>query len=270
MQPVRESQKESSIFRHKEDRWPVLIVLMLTALDFVLYFSVSNLSTLFVYYLAMIIPKGVICAWNHHHQHIFTFRNTALNRGLEFAYALHTGVTTHLWRLHHVLGHHLNFLDQEKDESRWERKDGTQMGMIEYTLNVAITAYPRGYAVGKRYPKQLKPFLIYTAITFFIVASLVWYKPAAGIMLFALPMMISLIFTAYATYEHHSGLDTENEFEASRNKLSPVYNFLTGNLGYHTAHHHKQGVHWSRLPELHAKIKDKIPEYLYRKAIINV
>lgn len=270
MQPVRESQKESSIFRHKEDRWPVLIVLMLTTLDFILYVSVSNLSMLFIYYLAMIIPKGVICAWNHHHQHIFTFRNTALNRGLEFAYALHTGVTTHLWRLHHVLGHHLNFLDQEKDESRWERKDGTQMGMIEYTLNVAITAYPRGYAVGKRYPKQLKPFLIYTAITFVIVAALVWYKPAAGIMLFALPMMTSLIFTAYVTYDHHSGLDTENEFEASRNKLSPVYNFLTGNLGYHTAHHHKQGVHWSRLPELHAKIKDKIPEYLYRKAIINV
>ncbi|MDH5612047.1 MAG: fatty acid desaturase [Gammaproteobacteria bacterium] len=270
MQATIEAQKGTNIFRHKEDRWPVLIVLMLTALDFAIYFTVSSLTVLTTYYLVMLIPKGIICAWNHHHQHIFTFRNTALNRGLEFAYALHTGVTTHLWRLHHVLGHHLNFLDQEKDESRWQRKDGSKMGMVEYTLNVAITAYTRGYAVGKRYPKQLRPFLIYTAITFIIVALLVWYKPASGIMLFVLPMITSLLFTAYATYDHHSGLDTDNEFEASRNKLSPLYNFLTGNLGYHTAHHHKQGVHWSKLPELHAKIADRIPEYLYQKTVINV
>ncbi|MDH5388331.1 MAG: fatty acid desaturase [Gammaproteobacteria bacterium] len=270
MQTTIEAQKAAGIFRHKEDRWPVMVVLMLTALDFYMYFTVSNLTVLFSYYLLMLIPKGIICAWNHHHQHIFTFRNTALNRGLEFAYALHTGVTTHLWRLHHVLGHHLNFLDQEKDESRWKRKNGKKMGMIEYTLNVAITAYSRGYTVGKRYPKQLKPFLIYTTITFLIVALLVWYKPVAGFMLFVLPMITSLLFTAYATYDHHSGLDTENEFEASRNKMSPVFNFLTGNLGYHTAHHHKQGVHWSKLPALHEKIKDKIPEYLYQKPVINI
>lgn len=270
MQAVIEKQKESSIFRHKEDRWPVVIVLMLTALDFFLYFFVSNLNFLFGYYLVMIIPKGIICAWNHHHQHLFTFRKNSLNRGLELAYALHTGVTTHLWRLHHVLGHHLNFLDQEKDESRWKRKDGRQMGVLVYTFNVALTAYTRGFSVGKRYPKQLKLFLIYTAMTFTIVGVLVWYKPVEAIMLFVLPMITSLIFTAYVTYDHHSGLDTKNEFEASRNKLSPFYNLLTGNLGYHTAHHHKQGVHWSKLPELHEKIKDRIPESLYQKMIINV
>lgn len=270
MQTTFDENKGANIFRHKEDRWPVFIVLMLTALDFILYFSVTSLTVLLIYYLIMIIPKGIICAWNHHHQHIFTFRNTVLNRGLEFAYALHTGVTTHLWRLHHVLGHHLNFLDQKKDESRWKRDDGSKMGLIEYTVNVALTAYTRGYAVGKRHPKQLKPFLIYTAITFVIVAGLVWFNPAAGMMLFVIPMVTSLLFTAYVTYDHHSGLDTDNEFEASRNKLSPIYNFFTGNLGYHTAHHHKQGVHWSRLPALHATIKDKIPGYLYQEGVINL
>ncbi|MEH6577104.1 MAG: fatty acid desaturase [Amphritea sp.] len=267
MQTNLQILKGTSIFRYKEDRWPVAIILMLTVVDFALYFTIDSLVVLFAYYLVMIIPKGTICAWNHHHQHLFTFRNTALNRGLELIYALHTGVTTHLWRLHHVLGHHLNFLDQEKDESRWQRKDGSQMGVVEYTLNVALTAYPRGYSVGKRYPKQLKPFLIYTLATFFIVAMLVWYKPVAGIFLFVLPMITSLLFTAYVTYEHHSGLDTENEFEASYNNLNPMFNCVTGNLGYHTAHHHKQGVHWSKLPALHATIADNIPQSLYQKSI---
>lgn len=268
MQTDIQKPKGLGVFRYKEDRWPVAIILMLTVIDFVLYFTVDDLLLLSAYYLLMIIPKGTICAWNHHHQHLFTFRNNALNRSLEFFYALHTGVTTHLWRLHHVLGHHLNFLDQEKDESRWMRKDGSKMGVIEYTWDVAITAYPRGYTVGKRHPKQLKPFLIYSLITFLVVALLVWYKPVPALLLFVLPMITSLLFTAYVTYEHHSGLDTENEFEASYNNLNPMFNRLTGNLGYHTAHHHKQGVHWSRLPELHASIADKIPDYLYQKSII--
>ncbi len=267
MKRMLEKLKKLSGFRYKQDRWPVFIVLALTVIDFVLYFTVSNIAILSGYYLLMLIPKGIICAWNHHHQHLFTFRQTFLNRGLEFVYALHTGVTTHLWRLHHVLGHHLNFLDQEQDESRWKRKDGTRMGVIEYTLIVALTAYTRGYSVGKKYPKQLSPFLIYTALTFIVVAILVWYKPVAGLMLFVLPMITSLLFTAYVTYEHHSGLDTENEFEASYNNLDPLFNRLTGNLGYHTAHHHKQGVHWSKLPALHAEIEDKIPAALYQKSI---
>jgi len=264
----RRAYQAKSIFRYKEDRWPVFIILLLSILDLVMYFAIDNLTVFIVYYLLMIIPKGIISAWNHHHQHIFTFRNSVLNRILEFFYALHTGVTTHLWRLHHVLGHHLNFLDQTKDESRWQRKDGTQMGAIEYTINVALTAYPRGYKVGKRHPKQLKPFLIYSTVTFVLVALLTWFHPMASLFLFILPMITSLIFTSYVTYKHHTGLNTENEFEASYNNLNPVFNWLTGNLGYHTAHHHKQGVHWSKLPALHKTIADKIPESLYQKSFI--
>lgn len=267
MQKIIKKLNSFSGFRYKEDRWPVFIVLALTIVDFILYFTINDIAVFFGYYLLMLLPKGVICAWNHHHQHLFTFRHAFLNRGLELAYALHTGVTTHLWRLHHVLGHHLNFLDQEQDESRWKRKDGTRMGMLEYTFNVALTSYTRGYKVGKKHPKQLSTFLIYTAITFIIVAALVWYKPVAGLMVFVLPMITSLLFTAYVTYEHHSGLDTDNEFEASYNNLDPLFNRLTGNLGYHTAHHHKQGVHWSKLPALHAQIEEKIPAHLYQKSI---
>jgi fatty acid desaturase len=268
MQASLRSLPSSSIFRFKEDRWPVAIILSLTVMDFILYFAVTSFTVFITYYALMLIPKGVICAWNHHHQHLFTFRNKHLNRILEFFYALHTGVSTHLWRLHHVLGHHLNFLDQEQDESRWKRKDGTKMGVLEYSLNVALTAYPRGYTVGKKHPKQLKIFVRYTALTLILVIALAIWNPLAAFFLFILPMASSLVFTAYVTYEHHSGLDTKNEFEASYNNLNPVFNFLTGNLGYHTAHHHKQGVHWSKLPQLHEKIAAKIPEHLYQKSNI--
>ncbi len=258
------------MFRYSEDRIPVALVAALTVVDFALYFTVENPWLLAGYWLLMLVPKGVIAAWSHHHQHVNVFRSTFLNRALGLSHALHTGITTPLGLLHHVFGHHLNYLDQTKDESRWRRKSGHMMGMIEYSFSILFTAYYRGYQVGKRYPKHQRVFVAFAALTLAVVAALVAYKPVAALFLFVLPMIISLLFTAWVTYDHHAGLDTQDAFEASFNIMSPSFNRLTGNLGYHTAHHQRQGVHWSRLPELHAQIADKIPAHLYRKTTFDV
>ncbi|MEE9411672.1 MAG: fatty acid desaturase [Methylococcales bacterium] len=252
------------MFKYQQDKFPVAIILGFTVLDFCVYFTVSSLWIFALYWLIMIVPKGVISPWNHHHQHVLTFKSDVLNRLLEFFYALHTGVTTNLWVLHHNIGHHKHFLDQPADPSRWKRDDGSIMGELEYSLVTAGTAYYRGYLVGKKFPKTLRSHLIFTVIAFSAVAVLVWYKPIAALFVFVLPMIGSLIFTAWVTYDHHSGLDTDDLFHASYNNIDPLFNMLSGNLGFHTAHHYKQGVHWSQLPELHEKIKHKIPDHLYR------
>jgi len=252
------------MFRFSADRVPVLLVLAFSAIDFSVYFLVDNVWLLTGYLLLTIIPKGIVCAWNHHHQHTMTFHRKSLNRVLEFFYALHTGVTTNLWVLHHVLGHHRNFLDQSKDESAWKRKDGNTMGPLEYTLNIAGTAYFRGYKVGNKFPRVQRDFVLYGTLTVLGVLALVWYRPIPGLLVFVLPMVIALMFTAWVTHDHHSGLDTDDPFEASYNNTNRVFNLLTGNLGYHTAHHYRQGLHWSKLPELHEKIKDQIPVELIR------
>jgi fatty acid desaturase len=252
------------MFRFAADRIPAFIVLGFSAIDFLVYFMVDNVWWLAGYLLLMVIPKGLICAWNHHHQHTLTFHSKSLNRILEFFYALHTGVTTNLWVLHHVLGHHRNFLDQSKDESGWQRADGSSMNVFAYTLFVTLTAYYRGYKVGKKFPRVQRNFLFYTALTLLGIAFLCWFRFVPALFVFVLPMVISLLFTVWVTYDHHSGLDTDDQFKASYNNTNQVFNFLTGNLGYHTAHHYRQGVHWSKLPELHERIKHKIPSQLIR------
>ncbi len=257
--------KQLAAFKHAEDRWPVFIILALSGLDFLLYFLLDNPYLLALYFYLMIIPKSQVCAWNHHHQHAPTFRQTPLNRILEFFYALHTGTTTNLWVLHHVYGHHRNYLDQTKDQSRWRRKDGSQMGELEYSLITTATAYYRGYQVGKQFPKEQRQFLIFTALTFAIVLALVIYKPVAGLLLFVLPMVMGMFMTAWATYEHHAGRCTDDRFQASFNNTNRWYNLFTGNLGYHTAHHYNGGLHWSKLPKLHERIADKIPPELIRQ-----
>lgn len=259
------------MLKNSLDRIPVLLILSLSILDLVAYFIVDSIWLLMAYFVLMLVPKGCICAWNHHHQHTLTYKWTPLNRLLELSYALHTGVTTNLWLLHHVLGHHHNYLDQTRDESRWARKDGSTMGVVEYTLSVALTSYYRGYQVGQRYPRHYRTHVLYSTIAFSLVVLLSCYRPMQGLMLFVLPMVTGLLITAWATYDHHAGLDEkEDHFKASYNNLNQIFNFLTGNLGYHTAHHYKQGLHWSQLPALHETIKHKIPDHLYFSSVWDI
>ena len=247
------------IFKNKKDINPVCIIILISIVDFTLFFTIDNLLILFAYFLLMAVPKGVICSWNHHHQHSFVFKNKKMNRILEFFYALHTGATTNIWVLHHNLGHHKNYLDQSIDQSRWKRKDGLISGYWRYSLEITVTAYYRAWKVGQKYKTQQKDFIYFTGITLFILMLLTIYKPINSLLLFIIPMIVSLFLTSQATYKHHTGLDTDNKYEASYSDLNKFWNLVTGNLGYHTAHHVKPNAHWSILPAVHAEMLSKIP-----------
>ncbi|GMV40485.1 MAG: hypothetical protein AMXMBFR64_22010 [Myxococcales bacterium] len=251
------------VFSYREDRIPVAIFTALFVADLAIFAFVDSLLFVALWAALGLLPKAYISAWNHHHQHVATFRYGLPNRLLELVFALQTGVVGYTWVLHHVLGHHGNYLDQTRDESRWKRKDGTTMGALRYTFEVALTAYPRAIGVGLRHRKVLARFVGMVVLTVAVLAALLWARPAAALLLFVLPMVTSLLAVSWATYSHHAGVDSDNHFEASNNTMHPLYNILTGNLGYHTAHHYRQGVHWSRLPALHAKIADRIPKERY-------
>jgi len=254
-----------TFFRFPQDRIPVAIFLTYFALDLVVFFSISQTWILVLWYLIGIYPKGLICAWNHHHQHVFTFKQSWLNRLLEIPFAFQTGICSHGWVLHHVFGHHQNYLDQTKDESRWAAQGNRRMGALEYTLVTTLTAYPRSFKVGLKHKKHLRVMLGMGFLVLLLLAAAFIYNPLNAFWVFMLPMLTSLTLTVWATFYHHSGLQTDDHFVASYNSLHPVYNLLTGNLGYHTAHHYKCGVHWSQLPQLHQQIASKIPLNLYHK-----
>ncbi len=243
----------------------MLVFACVFALDLTVYFTAQSWWAPILWFGILSIPKGWISAWNHHHQHVPMFRHALPNRLLEIVFGFQTGVTSHAWFLHHVVGHHRNYLDQDKDESRWRRADGTTMGELEYALGTTLTAYPRAFRVGLRHPQALRVFVAMGLLQLALLGLLFLHDWYNALFVFLLPMVTSLYLTAWATYFHHAGLDTAKHAEASYNIVHRGYNLMTGNLGYHTAHHTRHGLHWSKLPALHAEMARDIPATLYRE-----
>lgn len=249
------------ILRYKKDRLPITIILCLSAIDFYVFLAVDNIYFLVGYFLLMVAPRACISAFGHHMAHTPPFNYRFLHHIFEFFVGLHTGITNNMWTLHHNIGHHKNFMDQSLDSSAWKHK-GKKMGVVKYVaLNTAL-AYPRGLENAMSRPRILKETILgYIATIVFL--SVCFYANVVGaVFVYLLPMITSLIVTFYVTYEHHSGLDTDNIYKSCRNRTLPLYNLVTCNLGFHTAHHMSPNVHWSELPALHKTIQDKIPKEL--------
>jgi fatty acid desaturase len=178
---------------------------------------------------------------------------------------LHTGIVGEAWVLHHTLGHHINYLDQSQDESAWQATGGRIMSRLEYTFKVGVTAYPIALGVGQRHPKSRTRLIQNMVLTLLVLGVFAWVNWVNTLIIFVVPMISLLFLTAYVTYDHHSGLDTDDPYQATYNVTDRWYNFVTCNLGYHTAHHLQCGRHWSELPQFHEEIKDKIPAHLYQE-----
>jgi fatty acid desaturase len=214
-----------------------------------------------------VIPLAVLSMFvaplNHHHQHLNTFRSPVLNRLYDLVLSLQTGVAPFGWVLHHNLGHHRNYLNQppheSPDESAWTRPDGSQMGRVEYTVSMLLHHQRDMFRVGRKHPKVLRQFLLMHVPLAALIAGGLWVNPLNFVLVFVLPGFIALAHTIWATYEHHAGCPPTDHFDASVNRDNRLYNFMSANLGLHTAHHQRPGVHWSQLPAIHEKIKHKIP-----------
>ena len=255
------------LVRKRVDAYLVLAVLSIFLVDIAVFLLSSSIIVPIAWALFSLNIKGWVCAWNHHHQHCSFFARSPLaNRTLELIMGLQTGIVGEAWVLHHTLGHHLNYLDQSKDESAWKNSRGQLMSRLAYTSKVSLMAYPLALKVGKRYPRSRKKLLQNILLTTLILSLLAWINWINTLVIFIIPMLVLFVLTINVTYDHHAGLDCDDPYKATYNVTDRWYNFFTCNLGYHTAHHVQCGRHWSELPQMHEEIKDKIPAHLYAEA----
>jgi len=261
---MSDSSPRGTLLRYSADWWPVSVALASFLVRLGLFFFATPWLALLVL-PGVVAVSTVVAAFNHHHQHVNAFRSRVLNRVYDVVLAVQTGVGPYTWVLHHNLGHHQNYLNQppcaSPDESHWTRANGTQMSRLEYTLHLFFHHQVDVYRIGRKHPTVLRHYLLMKIPCYAFALVGFGLNPLAYALVFFIPGLLALMHTCYATYEHHAGHAATEHVEASVNREHSLFNLLTCNLGLHTAHHMKPGLHWSELPRLHAAIRPQIPKH---------
>lgn len=253
--------------RHRIDAGPVIYVLAVANIQVLLFLQPSALiAVLGAALLWPVQTRSIYIAHNHHHCRVF--RQRILNLAFETLLFFQTGMPSFGFPLHHNLGHHARYRNQnpsdpDADPHRWLGHGGRRLSRWAYTWELLGSAIPTGKRLGQRHRGIWRSFLVAAACYGVALGILIAARPLHAIAVFLVPMAFSLVALAWSTYVHHLGLSTGDPLGASYTNTGFWSNWWGYNIGYHTAHHLEPGRHWSRLPALHARIAGDISPHCY-------
>jgi fatty acid desaturase len=252
-----------NLLQNPADAWAVTLIVATFAGQLGLYFFVDDVRSLAAGAVALLPFCTSVTAYNHNHIHVRTFTSSPLNRLLELLIFFETGSSPGSGTLNHIVGHHTSYDRPELDTLNWRRPDGSAMGRHEFALKTALRHYPSCFALGKAKPQLGWMFGIFLALGLGILGLLIAHRPVPALIAFVMPMVVMLYVLKWAAYAHHSGLPADDDYAGSRTHTGRFYNWATWNAGYHAAHHFKQALHWTLLPEYHEReLAAKIPAEL--------
>ena len=205
---------------------------------------------------------------NHNHQHCSTFLYTPLNWIFDLLLTFCLGYAASNICLPHNENHHRH----HSNEDDWmgvhlAGKGYGWMRLIRYLVRATKGSKQGQFKALKA--GQIKPdadlqkkLWLGRILLWPWVGFLLWHDWLA----FVLYMVIPCLFSAKRLLEYnhimHDGCDLEQIETCTYNFVSPVGNWCYLNVGYHTAHHLRPGLHWSLLPKLHQEIKHHISDQL--------
>ncbi len=222
---------------------------------------------IYTWYLFMSVSVAVM---THNHNHLPMWNSKKLNLLTDWWLTVFYGFPIFAWIPTHNKNHH-RFNNREGDDSITYRisERNNFLTLISYPT---ISGYYQQRAI-KEYLKELKTknrekFRIcisqYAVLLLWIAAAFVldWEK---ALLFVIIPQQVSLFSVLIFNYVQHVHANEESEWNHSRN-FTGFLNFLLFNNGYHTIHHHKAGLHWSKAPAAHKEIEKNIDPDLLEKS----
>ncbi|WP_424362651.1 fatty acid desaturase [Methylocystis parvus] len=242
----------------------IVLSMVLPALFFIPFvfdFTVAQAGAYIALFTAVDGRVNYLLHW-HVHRPFTTSR--PVNLLLDFLLGAATGITASNWRIQHVHGHHAG-----RDAAY--RAAGADLS-APYSVIDAV-----GFCFRSLWPSMVAPFVeafdkgvrnnLNSPINYrwafaeqflfatFVVTLAVWRPALTGLIL--VPWYLAVVFcTRYVDYMNHYGCDERgaDPMALANNTLHAGYNAVSGNLGYHTAHHLDPSGHWADLPKRHAEI----------------
>ena len=255
------------MLRYSADRRTVVYMFITTALLLIQWNLPSVNPVLLIWSMFMGISVAVIA---HNHNHLPMWKKSWLNVVTDYWLTLFYGFPAFAWIPTHNRNHHaLNNKEGDFTITYRLSENNNLLTLITYP---SISSYHQQKPI-RDYLKMLwssdrtkfyQSILQYLALgIMYIVAFYLDWKKA--LLYVVLPHQTALFAIMIFNYVQHVHADEESDFNHSRN-FTGFLNKLLFNNGYHTVHHMKAGTHWSKTPELHAEIADKIDPSLNERS----
>ena len=239
----------------------VLLVAQFTATQFD--------AILYALTLLLAFATGIM---NHNHCHCPMWHWQWLNRLCDGWFTLFLGHPGFVFALCHEGNHH-RFRNNAQDWTRtWRyRDDNCLVGFVRHPFESMRTLVPHIYAhlrtLARRSPASLKVICGQYAILSVYVVGAYIVDPVKALLYVTVPQFVALFFLLGANYLQHAHTDETSKTSHSRNFVGLV-NPLFFNIGYHSAHHLRGGIHWSELARLHREIADDLPQQLIERSLL--
>jgi fatty acid desaturase len=270
------------MLRYKADRRTVLWA-------FVLFPAVGFAPYVEPRLIPWLLPLALYCGFcagvfSHNHNHCPTFKSRKLNAFYSAWLSIFYGFPTYAWIPTHNLNHH-KFVNKAGDATitwRYSKRNTWLVASTYYFVSVywqsgVLTEYrakarannPALYRqILGQYATLIGAQVGLLALAFALHHD-TWWR---GLEIWFFGFGVSALFANWSmifiNYEQHVHADPWSEHNHSRNFVGRLGNWLVFNNGFHTAHHESAGLHWSLLPEAHAKIERHIHPELKQKSIV--
>lgn len=248
------------MLRYSEDRFPVVIIslgLILTLLPFVY-------SSNFIYLLAGVglILRFLAPIHQHSHGHLSIFTKKIPNHLYDIILMCAGGYTTAMWKIHHNIGHHIDFLDPSVDFGGNDRF-GKNIPFKRFVFTVfgdAMTIIDCFKILQKKNllkSSLREQLLTQLTIQLVIYASLFVIDWKSFLIFIYLPNRLYRWGIFWTSFGQHEDMPMTDVYSSSQTNFSG--NKYVFNVGFHTAHHDRPSLHWSKLEAHTYKILHRIP-----------
>jgi fatty acid desaturase len=157
-------------------------------------------------------------------------------------------VDAHQIRHHGKLGTEADFVRPSVACFRWNWLNVAVFPVL------AIAEMYRAKIRGPANPRPVSRQALAERIIFYGgIATLFIARPGSTALFLFVPWLFGQFCIVGINIVQHQGCDLASAKNHSRNVTGTAINWLMLNGGFHTAHHLRPGLHWSRLPEWHRR-----------------
>lgn len=259
------------ILRNKSDIRSILFVFFTILLLTIPFYINIPLFLSFFWILLLAIFCFSCCTINHNHMHHPIFTNNYINSIFNILLTLAKGHTATTIVVPHMMNHHKHNCSQEdwiRPDIAYKKKGRSRLVKYLYKASINMIVERQKSGAPKLSKRQQINILIERCFLFICIIIGVYLNLKVFLLFVLLPWLIAMASLVCINLLQHDGCDHQSEFNHSRNFTGRLGNWICFNNGYHTIHHLKPSLHWSKLPKAHKEfVEDNIDPLLNHSSV---